>query len=60
MKTHAGRWRMWRWPLALGVLTAVGLASALFSDGGVGDVLAWVTLGVPLVVAARFVFLRRR
>ena len=40
-------WRLWGWPLVLGVLTAVGLVSALFSDGGWGDWLAWLTLGIP-------------
>jgi hypothetical protein len=34
----------------MGVLTTVGLISALFSDGGAGDMLAWVTLGIPLAV----------
>ena len=48
---HAFR-RMWGWPIALGVLTAVGLVSALFSDGGMGDVLAWFALGLPVVVCA--------
>ncbi|BEP63295.1 hypothetical protein GmRootV213_38490 [Variovorax sp. V213] len=48
---HAFR-RMWGWPIVLGVLTAVGLVSALFSDGGLGDVLAWFALGIPVVVCA--------
>ena len=33
-----------------GLMTAVGLVSALFSDGGLGDMLAWVTLGIPTLV----------
>ena len=44
--------RMWGWPIALGLLTTIGLISALFSDGGFGDVLAWFALGVPVVVCA--------
>ena len=48
---HAFR-RMWAWPIVLGVLTALGLVSALFSDGGVGDVLAWFALGLPVAVCA--------
>ncbi|MDR6885673.1 MULTISPECIES: hypothetical protein [Variovorax] len=48
---HAFR-RMWGWPIVLGVLTTVGLISALFSDGGVGDVLAWFALGIPVAVCA--------
>ncbi|QGW81096.1 hypothetical protein [Variovorax paradoxus] len=44
--------RMWGWPIVLGVLTTFGLISALFSDGGVGDVLAWFALGIPVAVCA--------
>ena len=43
--------RLWTWPIVLGVLTTIGLASALLGDG-VWDVLSWVTLGVPVVVSA--------
>jgi len=40
---------IFRWPLWLGVLTVVGLASALFGDGG-WDALSWVALAIPLGV----------
>ncbi|MFT4265922.1 MAG: hypothetical protein QM586_01670 [Xenophilus sp.] len=50
---------MWGWPIVLGVLTAVGLVSALFSDGGFGDVVAWVTLGIPVAVCLWYGWLRR-
>jgi len=43
----------------MGVLTAVGLVSALFSDGGAGDVIAWVTLGVPVAAGAWLGWRRR-
>ena len=43
-------WRLWGWPIVLGVLTSVGLVSALFSDGGLGDAVAWVALGIPTVI----------
>ena len=43
--------RIWAWPVALGVLTASGLASALVSDNW-GDVWSWVGLGVPVAVMA--------
>jgi len=46
-----GFWRLWGWPLALAVLTASGLLSALVSDGW-GDVWSWVGLGVPVAVMA--------
>jgi hypothetical protein len=40
---------IFRWPLLLGALTAIGLTSALFGDGG-WDVLSWAVLAVPLAV----------
>jgi len=52
-------WRMWGWPIALGLLTTIGLISALFSDGGFGDMLAWFALGVPVVVGAWYGWRRR-
>lgn len=54
MKPRHTFWHLWGWPLVMGVLTAVGLISALFSDGGAGDMLAWVTLGIPVAVCAWF------
>lgn len=54
MKPRHAFWRLWGWPLLMGVLTTVGLISALFSDGGAGDILAWATLGVPVAVCAWF------
>jgi len=51
---------LWGWPIAMGVLTAIGLVSALFSDGGFGDMLAWVTLGIPAAVCLWFGWLRGR
>ncbi|WP_225784037.1 hypothetical protein [Xenophilus sp. Marseille-Q4582] len=53
-------WRLWGWPLALGLLTAVGLVSALFSDGGVGDWLAWLALGLPAAGCVWWGWLHRR
>jgi hypothetical protein len=49
---HHGFWRMWGWPIVLGLLTTLGLISALFSDGGLGDILAWFALGIPCVLGA--------
>ena len=54
MKPRHAFWRLWGWPLVMGALTAVGLISALFSDGGAGDMLAWVTLGIPVAVCGWF------
>ncbi|GBL57054.1 hypothetical protein NOX82_27885 [Pseudomonas citronellolis] len=42
-------WMVFRWPLALAVLSLVGLISALVGDGP-WDALSWFALGVPLVV----------
>ncbi|MEG7360440.1 hypothetical protein [Pseudomonas citronellolis] len=42
-------WRVFRWPLALAVLSLVGLISALVGDGP-WDALSWFALGIPLVV----------
>ncbi|MET3991981.1 MULTISPECIES: hypothetical protein [Bradyrhizobium] len=40
---------IFRWPFLLGVLTLVGLASALLGDDG-WDALSWAALAVPLAV----------
>jgi hypothetical protein len=42
---------IFRWPLLLGVLMAIGLASALVGDGG-WDALSWTVLAIPLAVLA--------
>ncbi|AGI24400.1 hypothetical protein ACYCAX_25350 [Pseudomonas sp. MT3] len=44
-----GLWMIFRWPVALAVLSTFGLLSALLGDG-VFDVLSWVSLGVPLLL----------
>ena len=43
--------RMWAAPIALGLLTASGLVTALVSDHW-GDAWSWVGLGVPVAVMA--------
>lgn len=48
---HAA-WRLWGWPVALGLLSASGLASALVSDSW-GDAWSWLALGLPVLVIAR-------
>jgi len=54
-----GRVRVWHAPIVLGVSTAIGLIAALLSDS-VGDVLAWITLGVPVAVVLWYAPRRRR
>lgn len=51
MNPRTGFWHLWRWPVVLGLLTATGLISALFSDGGAGHVVSWFALGAPVGVA---------
>ena len=47
-------WQVFRWPLAIAVLTITGLIAGLVSDGGWGDALAAVGLFVPGALAAWF------
>ena len=51
--------RVWTAPIILGVLTSVGLISALVSDDA-GDVLAWVTLAAPVLVCCWYAPRRSR
>lgn len=41
---------IWFWPSVIGVLSAVGLLSALFYDGW-GDWLSWLTLLPPIALS---------
>ncbi|UVW27266.1 hypothetical protein [Massilia sp. H6] len=45
------RAQIWRMPLLLAVLTAIGLVAALLGDG-VWDLVSAVTLGAPVAVGA--------
>lgn len=44
-------WRIFRWPLAIGLLTVIGLVSGLVSDGW-GDAIAALGLFMPPAVIA--------
>lgn len=57
MSATGERNQVWRMPLVLGLLSAIGLASALFSDG-IGDWVSWLALGAP-VAASVWYGLRR-
>jgi hypothetical protein len=50
---------IWGWPVVVGAVTTVGLIAALFSDGGFGDGLAAVCLGLPVAVGLWFGWLSR-
>jgi hypothetical protein len=41
--------RTWGIPLALALLSVVGLLAALVADG-IGDVVSWVALAMPVAV----------
>lgn len=42
-------WKIFRLPLAIGLVSLVGLIAALTGDGWL-DVLSWLTLAVPPLV----------
>ena len=42
---------VWTIPILLGLLTAIGLTSALLGDG-IWDVVSWCALALPLVAGA--------
>ncbi len=50
-------WQIFRTPFWLGVLSILGLLSALMGDGAY-DVLSWVALAAPLMVGGWY-WLRR-
>jgi hypothetical protein len=53
------RIRVWTAPIYIGVISTVGLIAALLSDGGLGDYLAWLALGIPVAVVLWYVPPRR-
>jgi hypothetical protein len=54
-----GRIKVWTAPIVLGVVSAIGLTTALVSDD-IGDVVAWVALAVPVVVVLWYSWPRKR
>jgi hypothetical protein len=44
-------WRIFRWPLVIGLASVVGLVAALVGDGPY-DALSWLTLGGVVAVMA--------
>lgn len=45
----AAFWKLWAWPIALGLLSVGGLVGGLVADGW-GDAWAWIGLGIPVLV----------
>jgi len=50
--------RTWPWPIALAVVSLIGLVAGLVSES-FGDVIAWIGLGLPLVIIVRHALARR-
>ena len=57
-RRRAETWAMWRWPVAVGISSLLGLLMALVYDGW-GDLASWVTLSIPVVVMLWFGWLRK-
>jgi hypothetical protein len=55
--SHQARsmWSIWRWPVALALLTVFGLLSALLGQGGIWWGLSWIALASPLAIVAWYV-----
>jgi len=45
-------WLTFRMPLAIGIMTAIGLFSALLGDGR-WDAMAWTGLAIPAVICVQ-------
>lgn len=50
--------RLWLWPFMLAALTLSGLTSGLVSEN-IGDMWAWVGLGIPVLVCIYYGFIRK-
>lgn len=51
--------QIWGAPVALGVVSAIGLLSALLADG-LWDAVSWLMLAAPVTVCARGLWRPRR
>ncbi len=51
--------RIWPIPIALAILSCVGLVAALVADG-VWDAVSWIGLGTPVAVVLWFAWPARR
>lgn len=50
--------KVWFWPVVVGMLSAIGLLSALLYDG-LGDAVSWLTLLVPVALSVWYGWVRR-
>jgi hypothetical protein len=51
--------QVWRIPIAIGVLSLVGLCTALFGDG-IWDLLSWALLAIPVWAGIWFALITPR
>lgn len=42
---------VWRWPIAIALVSVVGLVAALVEDGA-ADAVGWIALAIPVGVSA--------
>lgn len=52
-------WKVWGTPAIIGILSAIGLFSALTGDGFY-DLISWLALGVPVVVTVWFLAKKKK
>lgn len=50
--------KVWFWPIVIGLLSTAGLIIGLIYDD-LGDVFAWVTLGIPVALSLWYGWWRR-
>jgi hypothetical protein len=47
--------KLWRMPLLIAVVSIGGLVAALVGDG-LWDLLSWITLSLPIILACKYLF----
>ena len=52
-------WKVWGTPVFIGILSGIGLLSALTGDGFY-DLVSWFALGIPVVVTIWFLVKRKK
>lgn len=58
-KPPSFQWSLWGWPIAMALLSALGLLSALIGDG-LWDWASWLALGLPVAACGWFGLRRKR
>jgi hypothetical protein len=51
MSIHQTHTQIWSGPIIIGVVSAIGLISALLGDG-IWDAVSWVSLSAPMAITA--------